>query len=240
MNINEIKRKIEEKKINFFQVKLSIDVIEKGIQFPTIEEFLKFASNQKINTIFGCEYYDDINEYLITEEIIEKTIGLYHATQIQDIIIDDIENHNRNILKHNFNTPIAIIICCLYEGVYCFVYLEYSKNNKILIKDCFEKLDEIMENHKYEIQNKQEKKKEMLEQLKNELREKIKKDKKFTLCTNKLLRENYIKDLLLNKLNQHFEPLKKHWTGDTPRGIYRGAIDFIEIIWKEIQQKTNE
>lgn len=45
---------------------------------------------------------------------------------------------------------------------------------------------------------------------------------------------NYIKDLLTNRLDEHFEPLRKLWIAETVRGIYQDPIDFVELIWREI------
>lgn len=235
--LDTIKEKIENKKIAFYEVSIPLDSIKNGIQFTDIDSFMKFVNEQKINTIFTHEYFDNPYEYIITDDIIEKTIGRYFASEMKDIIINDIDKHNRCILKIDFDRPFAIVIACIYEGQYCFVYME-DDNTSIekLLVDPTEKLQEIIEKNEKNIQKREEKKKQILEKLKIELRHIIINDEKFLLCTNKHLRKVYIKELFDKRLDKHFNPLKDYWTTDAPIGVFREAIDFIEIIWKEIKQ----
>ena len=44
----------------------------------------------------------------------------------------------------------------------------------------------------------------------------------------------YIKNKLSNQLSDKFNPLKKYWLADTPRGICQDAIDFVEILLSHI------
>lgn len=86
------------------------------------------------------------------------------------------------------------------------------------------------------IEKQENENKKIIENLKKEVREKILKDEKFLLCTTKQLRKNYTRTLFKEKLGNHYKLLKDIWTTDAPFGIYTDAIDFVEMIWKEIKQ----
>lgn len=235
IHLKDIKQEIENNQINFYKVNLPVNIITDGIQFLNIDDFINFLLNQNVTAVFGCEHYDNIDDCLITESVIEKTIGSYLAEKLQDIIINDINKYNKDVLKYDLNEPSLILICCIYEGKYCFLCIE--NNNQESLPDPSEKLQEIINKNRITIQKNEEQQEKILDKLKIELKKMIKNDEKFLLCTNKRLRELYIKDLLKNELDNHFEPIKRHWTSDAPRGIYQGAVDFVELIWKEIQKQ---
>lgn len=50
------------------------------------------------------------------------------------------------------------------------------------------------------------------------------------------LRRQYTIDLFKNKLGREFKELKQHWSNpDILDYVYRGAIDMIEMIWRELK-----
>ena len=192
--------------------------------------------DQKINVIFLSKYYDNPYNYIITEETFRNTRRNFDY-DIIDIVADDIDNYNKEILKIDFDEPCAVIVACIFEGQYCFVYLENDKlfNRDELIQS-EEKLYEIIEKNKNRIDEKKTENQKIIEELKEEVREKILKDEKFLLCTTKQLRKNYTRTLFKEKLGNKYKLIKDLWTTDSHVGVYTDAIDFVEMIWKEMKQ----
>lgn len=236
VSFETIKKEIEKRSYKVYEVNLALEVVKNGIQFENFEKLQNFMYDQKINVIFFSKYYDNPYNYIITEDTL-KNSRRYFDYNVIDIIFDDIDNYNQEILKIDFDEPCAVIVACLFEGQYCFVYLE---NEKLLKKheliEPEEKLYKIIENNKSRIDEKETKNKKVIEELKEKVREKILKDEKFLLCTTKQLRKNYARTLFKEKLGNEYKPLKDMWTTDAPVGVYTDAIDFVEMIWKEMKQ----
>jgi len=230
----DIKKRIERENINFYEVNLSSEVIMNGIDILNIDSFISFIKSQNINVVFGCKLYDSAEGYLITDEIIEHELGKYYFEEFYNIIIDDIKDYNEQVYDIDFNIPFSYIIACLYEGKYVFVSISVDRGiDESFLAEPADKLKEIVLNNEENIQNKRQENNKIINQLKMELHEIIINDKNFVICTNKKLRFNYIKDLLTNKLDEHFEPLKNLWLMDSIRGIGQDPIDFVELIWRE-------
>lgn len=233
---DKIKKEIENKKYKVYEVNLALEVVRNGIQFETFEKLQDFMADQNINVVFFSKYYDNYKNYIITEETFKKA-RRYFDYNIIDIISDDIDKYNKEILKMDFNKPCAVVIACVFEGQYCFVYLENDKSfNEDKMVESEEKLYEIIEKNMNRIETKEMENKKIIEELKKEVRDMILKDEKFLLCTNKQLRKNYTRNLFKKELGNHYKLLKDVWTTDAPIGVYTDAIDFVEMIWKEIKQ----
>jgi len=231
---NKIKNHLEMNNVELYQVEFSKKHIEDGVRFESIDVFLDFIQKQKINAVFYNEYFDNPNHYLITQELIEESFGEYSAIELIEIIENDVNKHNSEILNIDFNEPSTIIVGTFWTSNFFYVWIE-NEEFKVNIEDPIEKLEEILSDNEKNIIKKNEEKNKLLENLKQELSIIIKNDKKFMLCTNKHLRFTYIKELLSKQLSDKFELLKKHWLADTPRGVYQDAIDFVEILWKDLQ-----
>ena len=234
--VNEIKKEIEKKKYKVYEVNLALEAVKNGIQFENFEKLQDFMYEQKIDAIFFSKYYDNPDNYIITEETFRKA-RIYLAYNIIDIISDDIEKYNKEIMKRDFEEPCAVIIACIFQGKYCFVYLENDKLfNRDELMESEEKLYEIVERNKSRINEQKTENRNIIEKLKEEVREKIFKDEKFLLCTTKQLRKNYTRTLFKEKLGNKYKLLKDLWTTDAPVGVGTDAIDFVEMIWKEMKQ----
>jgi len=233
---DKIKKEIKNKNYKVYQVNLpQEEVVKNGIKFDDFEKLENFINDQKINVVFLSEYYDNPYNYIISEETFKKSRRYYDYNFI-DIIEEDINKYNKKVSKIDFSEPATAIIACIFDGKYCFVYLENDKvfNPEELI-EAEEKLQEIIEKNEKSINKKKTENKKIIDDLKEKLREKILKDEQFLLCTNKQLRKNYLKTLLKEKLGNEYKPLKDNWSTDLPIGIYTDAIDFIELIWKELK-----
>ena len=236
-NLKDIRKKIEKEKVKFYNVGLSTEVLTNGNNLFNIDNFIDFVHSQKINAVFGCELFDDAEDYLITEEIIEEELGKYAAEEMSDIIIDDIKKYNEKVCEVDFNIPFLYIVACLYEGQYFYTKMRVDRGtDESFLMEPGEKLQEIVVNNEKNIQKKRQERRKTIDELKMELREIIVNDDKFSKCTNKSLRMSYIKDLLANGLEEHFEPLRKFWIAETARGIYQEPIDLVELIWRELKE----
>lgn len=234
--LEDVQKMIKKENIKFYSVGLSSEVLINGNDLFNIENFIDFVHSQKINVVFGCELFDNAEDYLITEEIIEGQLGRYTSEEIFNIIIGDIDKYNEKVCEVNFNIPFLYIVACLYEGQYFYVKMRVDRG----IDDTFlvepeKKLQEIVVNNDKNIKNIRQERREIIEQLKKELREIIVNDEKFLKCTNRNLRINYIKNLLSNELDEHFEPLRKLWVADTIRGIYQEPIELVELLWRKVK-----
>jgi len=234
----KIKNEFEKKDYKVYQVNLGFeDVLRTGIQFDSFEKLEAFMCDQKLSVIFFSKYYDNPYDYIITEETFRKLRNYYDYNLI-DVIADDIDKYNKKVSKIDFNEPSAVIVACIFEGKYCYVYLENDKVfNKQELVEAEEKLQEIINKNENRINEKKTENKKIIEDLKEKLRKQILNDEKFLACTNQQLRKSYLRNLLNEKLGKEYKPLKDRWSTDLPIGIYRDAIDFIELIWKEIKQK---
>lgn len=93
-NLKYVQERIEKENINFYSVGLSTEVLINGNDLFNIDSFIDFVHSQKINAVFGCELFEDAEDYLITDEIIESQLGRYTSEEIFNIIIDDNEKNN--------------------------------------------------------------------------------------------------------------------------------------------------
>lgn len=234
--IEDIKTKMEKEKVKFYNTRLSPEVLINGNDLLNLDNLIDFIHAQRINVVFGCEIFDDADDYLITEEVIEEELGKYSAEELKSIIANDIKEYNERVYEIDFDIPSLYIVACLYQGQYFYTKNRINRggDEKFLI-DPNEKLQEIVVDNERKIQEKREERRNTLEELKRELKEIIIKDDKFLKCTNARLRVNYIRELLANELDEHFEPLRKFWMSETSRGIYQEAIDLIELIWRELK-----
>lgn len=237
-NLKEVQEIIKKENINFYNVGLSSEVLINGNDMFNIENFIDFVHSQKINAVFGCELFEYAEDYLITDEIIESQLGRYTSEEILNIIIDDIDKYNKKVCEVNFDVPFLYVVACLYEGHYFYIKVGIDRGiDETFLIEPEKKIQEIIKKNEKNIENMRQEKREIIEQLKNELKGIIVNDEKFSKCSNRTLRTNYIKELLYDGLNEHFEPLKKLWISDTIKGLYQDPIDFIEILWREINKQ---
>ena len=238
MFFEKIKKEIEKKNHKIYEANISMEVVQKGIQFENLEKLQSFIHDQKINVIFFSKYYDNSSNYVITEKTF-KNLSRYFDYNIIDIIAEDIDDYNKKILNINFDEPCAGVISCIFQGQYCFVYLENEELfDKFELIEAEEKLCEIIEKNKLRIDEKKKENEKNIKKLKEEVREKILKDKEFLSCTTKQSRKKYAITLFKEILDDKYKLLKDIWTTDAPSGIYSDAVDFVEMIWKEAKQKN--
>lgn len=245
MNINTIRNS----NIDVFENELKnigVDLFS-GIYPPAIEDdntihfidhsqFLAFVKNEKIKSIFLFSSEITIDDYYITDDVIEESLGEYESKQLSQIVLDEIDNYNISIeqygkeingLKRNF-------YFAAYNGF--IVLAEIS--DKILFTDPTEQLQKILVGTQDNVKKEKEQNRLVIEILKEKLKQKILEDPNFLKATNQRLRRVYIYNVL-KELGMEYELLQKHWLNKFSEGVYMGARDFIEELWKEYKERKS-
>ena len=197
-----------------------------SVGFGDIEEFISFLKNNNIKTVLYNTIYESIEDYLITEELLQE-FRLDDIIEDCGQIVEKIASYNNELECVDFTKFATNIYFVLFNG---FV-LYYLVEDDVPFLSPKDKLNEILLTEETNIIIKREKNKEKISFLKEKLKQKILSDSKFFIATNKDLRKVYITDLL-KSLGKEFEPLKRHWINGNDI-VYKGARDFIEIIWNE-------
>ena len=152
-------------------------------------------------------------------------------------IIEQIQDYNDKLLSLDFDFPQYVILACSYDSH--FYYTSFENNftiDGIEICQPEERLKLILKNNEESFECAKNDKIKILEKQKNELRMYIVGDSNFYNQTNKSLRKNYIVNLFAGKTGEKFPQLKEKWYREESRSVWGDAVDFIEIIWKEIKK----
>ena len=194
------------------------------IKSGKIDELFKFAKENNINTIFFEYYYYNKDYFKIELEKYEEE----YPEEVINIMKNDIIEYNNKIDKIDFETPIKLLVYCIYTGY----SIEIERNDKWgegfkedivsgeeKMKKLFEKYQERLDDYIAEKEKQKEMELEKLKQI-------IFGDEQFQRATNKELRYTYINSFL--KKNSKYLPL----FGDYGIGAYR----WIETIWREYKE----
>lgn len=191
------------------------------IKSGKIDDIIKFAKESNINTIFFEYYYYDKDYFKIELEKYEEE----YPEEIINIMKNDIIEYNNKIDKIDFETPIRLLIYCLYNGYSVAIeqknewgegYKESIVSGEEQMENFFQKYQDKLENY---INEKEKQKEVELEKLKQIIFE----DEQFQRSTNKELRYAYI-NAFLKKNSKYLQLFGDH-------GI--GAYRWIETIWRE-------
>ena len=98
------------------------------IKSGKIDDIIKFAKESNINTIFFEYYYYDKDYFKIELEKYEEE----YPEEIINIMKNDIIEYNNKIDKIDFETPIRLLIYCLYNGY--SVAIEQKMNGEKVTK----------------------------------------------------------------------------------------------------------
>lgn len=151
-SLKEVQKRMEKERIKFCNLRLSPETWVNGNEFFDMENFIEFVHSQKINIVFGCEIFDDADDYLITEEVVEEELGKYSAEEMRNIIENDIREYNEKVWEIDFNIPSLYIVACLYEGQYFFIKKSVDRGiDESFIMEPNEKLQEIVLNNERNI-----------------------------------------------------------------------------------------
>lgn len=230
---DSVKTKLEEQGMTVYPVEIPFDIIEGSICLLQYSDFIRFATENGIETIFLYDRYIEVEEYLITDEILDS-VGINN--HLIELIADAIDSYNESLLSDKCLTVSKYIFAiCLWNNQR-FVYIfqnEIQFEGKPLMEP-EDKLQEIIEENKDIIFKDLASKEQEKEQQREELKQDIINDPKFKDCTNKRFRRNYIYTFFEEPCK--YDVLKEYWT--TKDGILRNeAFDFIEMLWKDFKNQ---
>ena len=192
-----------------------------------LEDIFKFAKRNDIDTIFFEYYYYDKDYFKINLEELEDK----YPKEIVNILKNDIMKYNDKIDKINFETPVKVLIYCIYNG-YLISIEQRDEWGKIYKQDILsgeEKTQEIFEKYQEELENYLDERERQNELELEKLKQTVFDDIQFQRATNKKLRYSYINNFL-KKNSQCYPLFGEH-------GL--GAYNWIEVIWREYKENKN-
>jgi len=237
MNIKEIKAALQNVGIKCYDIFSIGKIIENGFYLGNLDAFISFVKEQDVPFVLWYENYADIEDYFITNEIVEKS-AYYFQAEITKTIKKWIESHNQKLRDLDFDSPRDIVLAFLYEGSYFYVSYELPLIlDGEMVLPAKEMIEHIFNKHQEELKAFRKEHQQKREEQKKKLQKHILADEKFRYQTNKLLRKKYITDVFANELGEEFDLLKKDWYREDVDSVFQGAVDFVEILWREASGK---
>lgn len=233
-DFKSIQKRLNQKKINVYPIFTIGNITKNGFSLGSIDAFMEFISKQKISSVFVYEQYESPEDYLISNELIEKETE-YLDDEFLIEIMPQIEQYNFEVEHIDFDNPSMLLLMCIFENNNFYVVvsngntdnlIEANEMFKIICNENEDKLNEIKVRHK-----------EKIDSLKEDLRNYVLSDNEFLVCTNKDLRMNYAKKLFNEVLDEHFLLLKKYWTRNKLGMLYQEAYDFFDMLWNELKTR---
>lgn len=235
-NIETFERELKRKNISGFAVGLIPNIgDENSVGFAHYDEFIAFLKNENIKSIFYRSVSIEIDDYYITDDVIEELLGNYKAENLSQTIEKAIVEYNLSIehyeeqlhnLRHN-------IYFTVYNGFMVYIILADYVN----IADPREQLEFILASKEAEITAERAQQDLLFEEQKAKLKQKILDDPAFYQCTNQKLRRAYI-DGLIPHLSNEYSLIKKKWTGFNTGFTFMDARNFVDLLWKEYKENT--
>ena len=194
VNKEKLLKMIEDNGFYGIETENSSNANQISIKSRKIEDVFKFAKDNNIKTIF-FEYYYYNKEYFKIE--LEELKDEY-PEEVINIMINDINEYNNKIDTINFETPIKLLVYCIYNGYSVLIeqkdewgegYKESIVSGKEQMEIIFSKYQERLEDY---LTEKEQQKELELEKLKQFMFE----DEQFQRSTNKELRYAYISNFL--------------------------------------------
>ena len=235
---SELKELLFKEHLNVFEVDIDDDEFYKktlSLEGENIDELIRFAKVNNINSIFYKYYYTYKSHYHIDEEEIKEQLDkdLYSAIET------DIKKHNKEVEKIDFSKPWLLHVFIIYQSQYvCVSYIDYWIDD-LEISSSEDKVRELMYENKYILRKKDEENQKKLAELKLEFEEFLLNDSEFKNCTNKNLRRHYMNTVFERQEAQKFKPIfmKTNRFGDQIQD--NGSFcAYLEVVWKKFKSKT--
>lgn len=145
---------LKNENINTYKLNSKIEV-DNLIELDTLEDLIRFANGNNINSIFY--YYTYLDEYCLS--IGEDDIKEFKIDEdVLPILQEEFDKYNEEVSKLDFSNPVELSIYCIYQGMTLFI----EQDNSWYIKEGFYTPEiackSIIENHLEEIKLETEKK----------------------------------------------------------------------------------
>lgn len=227
-----VKAMMEDNGITAYEVYATPDLIEESIWFTNFDDFITFVKSQNINCAFIHVHDFEVEDYLITDNIIRKT---NMGSESIDYLSNAISEYNESLLDENTNFAEHVFVMVMWNNQrFCYIFQNIIRFQGEELLNPEEKLLQIFENNRNDLIENKNDIKEKVEQQKACLRDDIINDPEFKKCTNKRLRRNYI--IVYFNSSCKYDELKRHWTNSNGL-LYHEAYDFIELLWREYKNK---
>lgn len=227
-----VKELLAENGVVAYEIHSAPQLIEESMWFTSYDDFISFIKCQDIKCAFIHVDYFNIDDYIITEELL-CNLGI--DSSLTESILKAVDKYNDDLFNEDTNFPEHVFVIVVWNNQrFCYLF-----QNKVLFRgkellEPEEMLNMILEDFKDEIIETKENREKKIEEQKQSLKTQIINDPEFKVSTNQRLRRNYIINLFKNP--NEFDELRKIWV--TPSGILMGAaFDFIELIWREFKNK---
>ena len=232
----DIRNELSKNNIDSYIVELNQETVKSGIRFISIEDFIRFAKERNVNSVFIHEDYYQLEDFVLTDEFLKKEERKYGEYLPE--VIEDISKYNEYLSQVDFSIPCIIVIGCIVESFMCSVGFS---NDEVFLEQGLEvpqtKLFDICIAHKEAIISQREKENDEIERLEAELNKELKQDKKFLRCTNKNLRMDYLANFMAENEKGKYGLLVKSWKPFGIGAYNEDAKNFIESVWREIKMK---
>lgn len=238
INLDKIRQIIQDNQLMVFECEMPIDILNQGFKFNNLGNLINFCIVQNIKSCFMDIHYTNVDDYKITKELIEGRVDV-NSDALKYRILDKIREYNHELLRIDDSNPTEIVVAVLYQSNYFYFYQqeELLFEEDIILEPEY-KLEEILEMFKSELEEEREEFNSIIEQQIEKLKEFVLNDPDFKYCTNKELRREYTRKLFETKLGKEFKELKQNWSNpEIPAFVYRGAINMIELLWKQLKDK---
>lgn len=121
INLNKIKQSIQNKQILIFEGEMPSNILNQGFKFKNLEDLIYFCTVQNIKSCFMDIQYTDVDDYKITQDLIEERVEV-NSISLKHRILDEVRKYNKILLSLDDSNPTQIIIVVLYESNYFYYY----------------------------------------------------------------------------------------------------------------------
>lgn len=235
----DLKKLMMEHNINCFEVhSVTVELQALSVQLNDgIEELLKFAKLNNINSIFYTYFYYDKDKFLIDLDYKEMVEGLYGKTILKSIE-KDIDEYNKKVESFDFSKPFALDIFVIYQSrnIYIMDVDLWASESGIL--DAEEKIEELLESKNELVNEKIEKDKHKTNKLMSEFKDYVFNDEEFRVCTNFNLRRQYMRTVFDKEEAKKYKKLFSRGGALNDNIDLSHFFDFIEMVWKEYKEQS--
>ena len=208
---DELKELFSENTINLYQAIASEDTYKnKCLQLAenSIEKLIEFINENKLSVAFYEYFRYSKDEYFMDAEEFEDI-----SSEVMDVFISDIEEHNKVIESIDFSKPYILKVFCNYGNLIVFVSVVDDWLTEQGVIPAGMKLEELLDRYEPTLDEIFSDRDERRRKLFDELKTFIENDPEFLKCTNANFRRRYFYDLAEREETQKYIELIKDKDG---------------------------
>ncbi|EEG78360.1 hypothetical protein [Dethiobacter alkaliphilus] len=221
-----LKKKISDYNLTPLEVSVLKISNQVYLKIDTIDDFLKFASDSKLEFVYFYYTYYKSEKYIIPQDWYSDYSKEFKAVVVQ---------HNRYIESLNFDSPKSLVLFIIQNDTLIGTELQnpWIEDKNITVA---EEAIEVIDYEFHEVQKKRDLEKGQQKEDEKKLREIIFEDPEFRYCKNQELRYWYLVELLEREDIKQFEYLVE------PYGIpHTGKIKvFMDMTWALYREQKKQ